>query len=193
MEKRVVMQWRILFLEIAIPSGRLSVTIPRHVGQLPVYYNYMPSKEYWLNDRGNYAYVDMNPLPLYEFGFGLSYTSFGYSDLSITPKNNDNNGEFQISLDVTNTGNRAGAEVVQLYIKDVISSVTRPVKELKGFEKVMLNPGEKKTVNFITTPEHLSFLDENLKKVVEPGLFTVMVGSSSKDIRLKGEFEVINR
>lgn len=175
------------------PSGRLSVTIPRHVGQLPVYYNYKPSKAYWLNDRGNHAYVDMNPLPLYEFGFGLSYTSFLYSDLSITPKDNDTEGDFQVSLEVTNTGSRSGAEVVQLYIKDVISSVTRPVKELKGFEKVMLNPGEKKRVKFIITPDHLSFLDQNLKMVVEPGLFAVMVGSSSEDIRLKGEFEVKKR
>lgn len=172
------------------PSGRLSVTIPRHVGQLPAYYNYKPSKEYWVNDRGSRAYVDMNPLPLYEFGFGLSYTTFEYSNLSITPNENSQAGDFHISLDVKNTGSRAGDEVVQLYLHDVISSVTRPVKELKGFRKVKLNPGEKRRVEFTITPDELSFLDQNLKPVVEPGMFAVMVGSSSQDIRLKGELEV---
>lgn len=175
------------------PSGRLSVTVPRHVGQLPVYYNYKPSKEYWINSREDRAYIDMNHLPLYEFGFGLSYTSFSYSDLSISPQDNGDEGDFNVSLDVTNTGSRAGAEVVQLYIKDVVSTVTRPVKELKGFEKVMLEPGQKKTINFTIKPEQLSFLDQNMKRIVEPGLFTVMVGSSSEDIRLKGDIEVIKR
>ncbi len=175
------------------PSGRLSVTIPAHVGQLPVYYNYKPSKEYWLNSRKDRAYVDMSPYPLYEFGFGLSYTTFEYSDLSVTPGENGPAGDFKISMNVQNTGNRSGAEVVQLYLKDVVSSVTRPVKELKGFEKVMLNPGEKKRVEFTITPESLSFLDRNMNWVVEPGKFSVMVGSSSKDIRLRGEFEVKKR
>ena len=168
------------------PSGRLPITIPRSVGQLPAYYNYSQAKA----ERMKQGYVGMNATPLYEFGFGLSYTTFEYSNLSIIPAVNGPEGEFHISLDVKNSGNRAGAEVVQLYINDVVSSVSRPVKELKGFDKVMLNPGEKKKVKFIITPEQLSFLDQNLKKVVEPGLFTVMVGSSSEDIRLKGELEV---
>ncbi len=175
------------------PSGRLSVTIPRNVGQLPVYYNYKPSKKYWLDARGNRAYVDMNPRPLFEFGFGLSYTSFEYSNLSIKPEVNGSSGDFHVSLDVKNTGNRSGAEVVQLYLKDVISSVTRPVKELKGFEKVLLNPGETKKIEFNLTPESLNFLDRNMKRIVEPGMFSVMVGSSSEDIRLRGEFEVMGR
>jgi beta-glucosidase len=168
------------------PSGRLPITIPRNVGQLPVYYNYMPSKAYMLQE----GYVDISSTPLFEFGFGLSYTSFEYSNLDIIPKENGPEGDFLISLDVTNTGSRPGAEVVQLYINDVISSVNTPVKELQGFDKVMLNPGEKKKVEFKLKPEQLSFIDQNLKWVVEPGTFAVMIGSSSENIRLKGEFEV---
>ena len=168
------------------PSGRLPITVPRNVGQLPMYYNFSHAKAHRMDE----GYVDASLTPLFEFGFGLSYTSFEYSNLSITPEENGPEGKFKISLDVTNTGNRPGAEVVQLYVSDIISSVTRPVKELKGFEKIMLNAGEKKKVEFSLTPEHLSFLDQNLKRVVEPGMFDVMVGSSSEDIRLKGEFEV---
>jgi len=171
------------------PGGHLTITFPRHSGQLPVYYNYMPSKEYWVHGYHK-PYVDMSALPLYEFGFGLSYTSFEYSNLQITPEKMGPAGEVYVSVDVENTGKRNGDEVVQLYIDDVISSMTTPIKELKGFEKLSLAPGEKKTVRFKLTPEHLSFLDRNLEPVVEPGIFEVMVGSSSKDIRLKGEFEV---
>ena len=171
------------------PSGRLAISIPRHVGQLPVYYNYKPSKRYWTNRT---SYVDMSSSPLYEFGFGLSYTTFEYSNLSITPKENGVDGDFNISLDVTNTGKRSGDEVIQLYIHDVLSTVTRPIKELKGFSKIKLNPGERKKVEFKLTPEELSLLDQDLHKVVEPGIFKVMVGSSSQDIRLEGEFEVKN-
>lgn len=168
------------------PSGRLPITIPRNVGQLPVFYNYMPSKAHVFQE----GYVDISSSPLFEFGYGLSYTSFEYSNLNIAPKENGPQGDVLISLDVTNTGNRQGAEVVQLYINDIISSVNTPVKELQGFDKIMLNPGEKKKVEFTLKPEQLSFLDQNLKWVVEPGKFSVMVGSSSENIRLKGEFEV---
>ena len=172
------------------PGGRLPITIPRHVGQLPVYYNYKPSKKYWVENGWGTPYVDMNPLPLFEFGFGLSYTSFEYSNLSITLAKSVTTGDVSVSLEVMNTGNRPGTEVVQLYISDVVSSVTRPVKELKGFEKVMLNPGEKTSVEFTLTSDQLSFLDQGLNRIVEPGTFSVMVGSSSKDIRLSGEFVV---
>jgi beta-glucosidase len=169
------------------PCGRLPITIPRSVGQLPFYYNYSPSKAH----RMNQGYVDLILTPLFEFGYGLSYTSFKYENLVITPKESGTEGEFRISLEVGNTGNRSGAEVVQLYINDVISSVTVPVKELKGFEKVTLDPGEKKRIEFILTPEHLAFFNSSLKEVVEPGTFKVMVGSSSEDIRLTGKFEVV--
>ena len=171
------------------PSGRLPVTFARHSGQLPVYYNHMPSKEYWIQEVKR-NYVDMSSLPLYPFGFGLSYTSFEYSNLKITPEETGPAGEIYVSADVKNTGKREGSEVVQLYFDDVISSMSTPVKELAGFEKVRLAAGETKTVKFILTPEQLAFLDKNMEWVVEPGIFKVMVGSSSADIRLTGEFEV---
>lgn len=168
------------------PSGRLPITIPRSVGQLPMYYNFTQSKAHRMQD----GYVDLSLSPLYEFGFGLSYTTFEYSNLSVTPEVNGPEGTFTVSLDVKNAGSRSGAEVVQLYINDDVSSVTRPVKELKGFSKILLNAGEKKSVVFSLTPEHLSFLDQNLIRVVEPGIFNIMVGSSSEDIRLNGNLEV---
>ena len=167
------------------PSGRLAITIPRHSGQLPVYYNYKPSKS-------RKRYVDMPTTPLYEFGFGLSYTNFEYSNLQINPKEIGTMGEVQVSVNVKNVGTREGSEVIQLYINDAISTVTKPVKELKGFEKVNLKPGEEKTVNFKLTPEHLSLLDRSMNVVVEPGVFNVMVGSSSENIKLNGSFEVKN-
>lgn len=168
------------------PSGRLPITIPRNVGQLPCYYNYRYSKAREINR----SYQDVSATPLFEFGFGLSYTSFTYDNLVINPQQIGSEGDLNVSLTVTNTGTRAGSEVVQLYINDVISTVTTPVRELKGFEKVALNPGEKKKVEFKLTPEHLSLLDQNLKKIVEPGIFEVMIGSSSENILVKGEFEV---
>jgi beta-glucosidase len=171
------------------PGGRLPITFPRHSGQLPMYYNYKPSREYWIKERKG-KYVDMSALPLYEFGFGLSYTTFEYSNLKITPGEIGPAGEVYVSLDVRNSGKIAGDEVVQLYIDDVFSSMSTPIKELKGFEKINLAPGEKKSVRFKLTPAHLSFLDRHMVPVVEPGLFKVMVGSSSEDIRLNGEFEV---
>jgi beta-glucosidase len=170
------------------PSGRLAITIPRHVGQLPMYYNYYPSKVHRLR-RG---YVDMNAEPLYEFGYGLSYTEYKYSNLQINPRETGSAGEVRISVDVQNIGNREGSEVVQLYINDVISSIVTPIIELKGFEKVFLKPGEKKSIVFTLTPEQMSFINDNMKPVVEPGAFDVMVGSSCKNIRLKGSFKVKN-
>lgn len=170
------------------PSGRLSITIPRHSGQLPVYYNYKPSKALRIGG----GYVEMPATPLYEFGFGLSYTNFEYSNLRISPKEIGTGGEVQISVNVKNVGNREGGEIVQLYLNDVVSTVSKPVKELKGFEKVLLKSGEEKTVNFILTPEHLSLIDRNMNVIVEPGVFNVMIGSSSANIRLNGSFEVKN-
>ncbi|MFC1552376.1 glycoside hydrolase family 3 C-terminal domain-containing protein [Candidatus Latescibacterota bacterium] len=173
------------------PSGKLAITIPRHVGQLPSYYNYKPAKKYWIENGWGKPYADMSPLPLFEFGFGLSYTTFEYSNLIISEHEIGSAGEVHISVDIKNTGGRSGDEVVQLYINDVISSVTTPVKELKGFEKVNLNPGEQKTVSFVLNSEHLCLLDRTLETMVEPGAFEIMVGSSSEDIRLTGSFEVM--
>ncbi|MFH0757989.1 MAG: glycoside hydrolase family 3 C-terminal domain-containing protein [Bacteroidota bacterium] len=172
------------------PGGKLPLTVPRHSGQLPVYYNHMPEKEHWITHGWGTAYADMPPTPLWEFGFGLSYTSFEYSNLQITPGSTGTYGEVLISVDVKNTGERQGHEVVQLYIRDLIASVTVPVKELRGFEKILLEPGETKTIRFRLNHNDLSFYNKNMERVVEPGTFRVMVGSSSGDIRLKGEFEV---
>jgi beta-glucosidase len=172
------------------PSGKLTITVPRHSGQLPAYYNYMPEKEYWINEGWGSAYADMPATPLWEFGFGLSYTEFEYSNLRINPAETGTHGEINVSIDVRNTGKRDGKEVVQLYIRDLIATVTVPVKELRGFDKVLLKPGEMKTIHFRLTHDDLSLYNKYMDRVVEPGTFEVMVGSSSQDIRAKGKFEI---
>jgi beta-glucosidase len=153
------------------PSGKLTISFPRSVGQLPLYYNRKPTAR-----RG---YLFANKEPLFPFGFGLSYTTFVYSNLKVSPAQIGVAGETKVSVTVTNTGKRAGDEVVQLYIHDLVSSVTRPIMELKDFKRVSLAPGESKTVEFVITPDKLSFLDVNMKTVVEPGWFDIMVGTSS--------------
>jgi beta-glucosidase len=170
------------------PSGRLPITFPRHVGQMPFYYNYKPAKfnRHWR------AYVTYPLTPLWEFGHGLSYTEFEYSNLQISPKVIDPDDIVNIRLDLKNTGDLAGKEVIQLYIDDVISSVVTPIIELKGFEKISLEPGEQKSVSFQLTPHDLSILNMSMERVVEPGSFDVMIGRSCKDIRLKGSFEVVD-
>ncbi len=172
------------------PSGRLSVTVPRHAGQLPVYYNMPRSKRYWMKGGWGRAYVDMEPTPLYPFGFGLSYTQFAYSDLHLSAQEISPKDGIEVRLQVKNTGDRPGKETVQLYVQDVVSSVSTPVKQLRGFAKLALEPGETKTCTFKLTPDDLALLDINLKRIVEPGQFQVMVGSSSEDIHLTGEFQV---
>ncbi|MGA9773031.1 MAG: glycoside hydrolase family 3 N-terminal domain-containing protein [Blastocatellia bacterium] len=159
------------------PSGKLSITIPRSAGHLPAFYNYKPSA------RRGYLFDDVSPL--YAFGYGLSYTSFAIENVRLARKKIKSDGSTQVQADVTNTGKREGAEVVQMYIRDLVSSVTRPVKELKGFKKVSLRAGETKTVAFDITPDSLAFFDVNMKHVVEPGEFEIMVGSSSRDSDLK--------
>ncbi|MDD4189781.1 MAG: glycoside hydrolase family 3 C-terminal domain-containing protein [Mangrovibacterium sp.] len=169
------------------PNGKLPATIPRHVGQLPVYYNYPFSKQAVIKRN---VLVDMPATPLWEFGFGLSFTSYEYSNLNITPKETNTNGEIRISFEVTNTGKVKGKEVAQLYIRDCLASVTTPIKELKGFRKLSLEPGETKDVEFIVTHESLALYNRKMEYVVEPGTFEVMAGSSSSDIRLKGTFDI---
>ncbi|HLF34686.1 MAG TPA: glycoside hydrolase family 3 C-terminal domain-containing protein, partial [Cyclobacteriaceae bacterium] len=175
------------------PSGKLPATLPRHAGQLPVYYNYKPSKSYWLEEGWGNSYVDLDYKPLFEFGFGLSYTEFKYTDLSITPGTIGKAGTVNIKFTIQNTGKFEGSEVAQLYIRDIKSTVVRPVKELKGFKKVLLSPGEKTIVSLNLTPEELQMYDRDMNRVVEPGVFKVMIGSSSEDIRLEGTFEVADQ
>jgi beta-glucosidase len=172
------------------PSGKLPVTVPRHAGQLPVYYNAKKSKRYWVRGGWSHAYVDLEPSPLYPFGHGLSYTRFGYSDLQLSARTIAPDGRIEVTLSVANLGNRPGAETVQLYLEDVVSSVSTPVKQLRGFTKLTLGPSESKTCAFRLSADDLSLLDAEMKSVVEPGSFRVMVGSSSEDIRLTGEFQV---
>ena len=153
------------------PSGKLTVSFPRSVGQLPIYYNRKPTAK-----RG---YLFTSKEPLFPFGYGLSYTSFQYSNLRISPTRVAPTGQTKVSVVVTNTGKRAGREIVQLYIHDLVSSVTRPVMELKDFASVLLAPGESRTIEFTITPDKLSFLNQKMEEVVEPGWFDIMVGPSS--------------
>lgn len=172
------------------PSGKLPVTIPRHSGQLPAYYNAKKSKTYWLKEGWGRPYVDMEPTPLFPFGHGLSFTTFEYGNLWMSAGRIGPGDSVEISAEVRNAGGRFGEEIVQLYVQDVVSSVSTPVMELKGFVRVALEPGQKKTVRFQLTPELLSLHDRNLAHVVEPGQFKVMIGSSCEDIRLRGDFVV---
>ena len=153
------------------PSGKLTISFPRSVGQLPLYYNRKPTAR-----RG---YLFANKEPLFPFGFGLSYTTFGYSNLKISPAKIGATDKATVSVTVTNTGRRAGDEIVQLYIRDLVSSITRPIMELKDFKRISLAAGESKTLEFVITPDKLSFLDLNMKSVVEPGWFEIMVGTNS--------------
>jgi beta-glucosidase len=171
----------------ANPGGKLPVTFPRSPGQLPVYYNHKPSgrSSYWYGD-----YADLPASPLYPFGHGLSYTTFGYSDLLISPTAAAAGESVEISLSVANTGQVAGDEVVQLYICDEYASPPRPVKELKGFCRLSLAPGEARRLTFQLPVDLLAFHDENLELIVEAGKIQVFIGSSVDDIRLQGEFQI---
>ena len=161
------------------PAGRLPVTFPVFEGQLPLVYNHKPT------GRGD-DYNNLTGQPLFPFGYGLSYTTFDYSDLYLAKTNISANDSTTISCKITNSGKVAGEEVVQLYVHDELASVSRPVTELKGFQRIFLKAGESKTVSFVINPEMLSMLDINLKKIVEPGDFRMMIGASCKDIRLRG-------
>jgi beta-glucosidase len=154
------------------PGGKLPITFPHSVGDLPDFYNHKPS------DNRSYEFSTREPL--FPFGFGLSYTTFKFDNLRVEPKEIHNGGTAKVSVDVTNTGSREGDEIPQLYIHQKIASVTRPVKELRGFRRISLKPGEKKTVEFTLTPESLSLWNVNMQKVVEPGIFEVMVGPDSE-------------
>ena len=156
----------------ANPGGKLPISFPRATGQLPVYYDRKPTSFR--------SYLDLTREPLFAFGHGLSYATFKLENVKVAPEKIGPAGEATVTVDVTNTGSRAGDEVVQLYIRDRVASVTRPVQELRGFERVTLAPGERKTVTFKVGPAALRFTDEQMNRVVEPGLFDLMVGTSSK-------------
>ncbi len=166
------------------PGGKLAVSFPRSVGQLPIYYNRKPTAK-----RG---YLFTNKEPLFPFGHGLSYTTFEYSNLSVSPTQIVPLGQAKVSVKLTNTGKRAGDEVVQLYIRDLVSSLTRPVMELKDFRRISLAPGASKVIEFVITPDKLSFLDLNMKRTVEPGWFDIMVGTSSAEYQT-AKLEVVAR
>jgi beta-glucosidase len=164
------------------PAGRLPITVPRSVGQIPLNFPAKPGSQ--APDPGQVTG------PLFPFGHGLSYTRFAYANLRITPDRIDAADRVEVSADVTNSGSRAGDEVVQLYVRDDVSSVTTFEKNLRGFARVRLEPGETRTVRFTLAPEHLALYDRDNEWTVEPGTFTVMIGASSEDIRLKGQFTV---
>jgi beta-glucosidase len=178
------------------PSGKLPMTFPREVGQIPIYYNHFstgrPAKT---ENETNYvsAYIDLKNSPKFPFGYGLSYTQFSYSDLKLSSTKIKSNETIKVSFKLSNVGKVAGEEVAQLYLKDKFGSVVRPVLELRDFEKVKLNAGESKTIEFTIDKEKLSFYNDKLEWTTEPGDFELMIGSSSADIKLRSDFELLEK
>ncbi len=168
------------------PGGKLPITFPQTVGQVPLYYNHKPT------GRGD-DYTGMSGKPLFPFGFGLSYSTFSYTNLQLKPANIVPTGTVEVTIDIQNTSARKGEEVVQLYIHDPVASVTRPLKELKGFRRVSLNPNETKTVSFTLARDDFGLLDSKLNFVVEPGTIEVLIGSSADDIRTRSSFEIVKQ
>ena len=172
---------KVLFGDVN-PAGRLPWSVPRTSGVVPVYYNHKPSAER--------PYLFETPGPLWPFGHGQSYTTFRYDPIRLQPTQIATNGQTTVSVKVTNIGKRPGDEVVQLYLHDVVASVTRPVKELRGFSRVHLDPGETKRVDFNLGPADLGLWDRDMQRVVEPGTFDILVGASSADIRQRATLKV---
>jgi beta-glucosidase len=176
------------------PSGKLPMTFPREVGQIPIYYNHFstgrPAKDEYSSNYVS-AYIDLKNSPKFPFGHGLSYTQFKYTDLKLSSTKMKNNQTIKVSFQLSNIGKVAGEEVVQLYLKDKFGSVVRPVLELRDFQKIKLNAGESKTIAFTIDKEKLSFYNTTLEWIAEPGDFEVMIGGSSADIKLKSDFELV--
>jgi len=176
------------------PSGKLTTTFPQNIGQVPIFYNHkntgrpLAEGQWFQKFRSNY--LDVSNEPLYPFGYGLSYTTFSYSDLKLDKQKISADNTLTVSVKLTNTGKYDGSEVVQLYIRDMVGSITRPVKELKGFQKVFLKAGESKTLTFTITREDLAFYNSDLKFIAEPGDFIVFVGTNSEDL-LEASFELL--
>jgi beta-glucosidase len=171
------------------PGGKLAITFPKTTGQIEFNFPFKPNSQAGQGGQNSWGKTSVNGA-LYPFGYGLSYTKFEYTNLVVSPEKENAQGDISVSVDVANTGGRKGDEVVQLYLKDNISSVTTYEFDLRGFERVSLAPGEKKTVQFTLHPDDLALLDKNMNWTVEPGTFTVMIGASSEDIKLKKEFVV---
>jgi len=173
------------------PAAKLPITFPRTEGQIPIYYDHYNTGRPAHGDKDvNYtsAYIDLQNSPKYAFGYGLSYTTFGYSNLKFSKKSMAKDGEITVTFDLQNTGKYAGEEVAQLYLRQLVSQPVRPVKELKGFQKVMLQPGETKTISFTINKEKLAFYNDQLQRITQPGEFSLMIGSASDDIRLQDNF-----
>ncbi|MEI7735217.1 MAG: glycoside hydrolase family 3 N-terminal domain-containing protein [Ferruginibacter sp.] len=176
------------------PSAKLAMTFPLSVGQIPIYYSHFNTGRPATNDKNhnyNSSYNDLSIFPKYEFGYGLSYTSFQYSNLQLNKRKMTTKEKIEVSVTITNSGKYKGEEVVQLYLRDKVGSIVRPVMELKDFKKISLNAGESKTIIFIIDNQKLSFYNQQLQWVSEPGDFDLMIGASSRDIRLKDSFELI--
>jgi beta-glucosidase len=172
------------------PGGKLPVTFPRATGQIPIYYNHRSTGR--PADSSNHytsKYIDLPWTPLYPFGHGLSYTTFAYTNLRLSATSVRARDPLVVSVDVKNSGDRAGDEVVQLYLRDDVASVAEPVKSLKGFQRITLKPGETRTVTFRIGADALALYDRQMRRVVEPGSFTVFVGTSS-DVGISTRFDV---
>ena len=169
------------------PSGKLTMTFPKNVGQIPLFYNHKntgrPLAEGKWFEKFRSNYLDVDNEPLYPFGYGLSYTNFQYSDIALSTPTLGKDGSVTAVVTVTNTGKYDGAEVVQLYIRDLVGSITRPVRELKGFNKIFLRAGESKTVSFTITRDLLRFYDYDMNYVAEPGDFNIMIGGNSHAVK----------
>ncbi len=168
------------------PSGKITASFPRNVGQIPIYYNHLNTGRPYIPGEGTKFksdYLDVPNTPLFPFGYGLSYTTFSYSDITLSDKALKPGGKITASVNVTNTGTRSGKETVQMYIRDVVGSISRPVKELKGFKQIILQPGETRKVSFTISVDDLKFYNNNLKYVYEPGDFKVFIGTNSADVK----------
>jgi beta-glucosidase len=172
------------------PGGKLSITFPKTVGQIEFNFPFKPGSQDPQSGKNGWGHTSVDGA-LYPFGYGLSYTTFACDNLQVSPESEHQQGDVQVDVDVTNTGQRKGDDVVELYLKQELSDVTVYDYDLRGFERITLEPGEKKTVHFILHPDDLAILDKNMNWTVEPGKFQVMVGNSSEDIKLKKEFEVV--
>lgn len=176
------------------PSAKTTLTFPLSVGQIPIYYSHLMTGRPATNDNDRFyrsAYIDLSIYPKYEFGYGLSYTTFKYSDLTISKNKIKQDDKIEVSFTITNTGSYDGEEIVQLYLRDLVASISRPVSELKDFSKIFLKSGETKTIRFVIDKEKLSFYNNQLEWISEPGEFELMIGASSRDIRLRDKFTLL--